>query len=206
MRLFRPGFLAGCFYPEALFRIKTTEKVLYLTFDDGPDKDSTPQLLDILARYTIKGLFFCSGKSAEMNPALMKLLRGEGHLIGNHGYHHLDGWRTDPATYNSDILNAVAFTSSKIFRPPFGRLSLKQSRNVSKSYKIVFWDIMAYDFDIAFGRDRSLKVLKEKIRPGSIIALHDKETSCANSILEEFIVFAKSKGYRFELLDLVDDK
>ena len=202
MRLFRPGFLAGCLYTEALFRIKTTEKVLYLTFDDGPDKGSTPQLLDILTRYNIKGLFFCSGKAAEMNPALLKLLRSKGHLIGNHGYNHLDGWRTDPASYISDIIKASGFTSAKIFRPPFGRMSIKQRSKVSESYKIVFWDIMAYDFDIAFGPNRSLRVLKEKIRPGSIIVLHDKESSCANSILEEFIVFALSRGYRFELLDI----
>jgi len=203
MRLFRPGFLAGCLYPEALFRIKTTEKVLYLTFDDGSDKGSTPQLLDILSRYSIKGLFFCSGNAAEMNPALMKLLRSKGHLVGNHGYNHLDGWRTDPVTYNSDIILASGFTSAKIFRPPFGRLSLKQKSKVSESYKIVFWDIMAYDFDLAFGRSRSLKVLKEKIRPGSIIVLHDKESSCANAILEEFIVFALNREYRFELLDVM---
>jgi peptidoglycan/xylan/chitin deacetylase (PgdA/CDA1 family) len=203
MRLFRPGFLAACLYPEAIFRIKTTEKVLYLTFDDGPDQGSTPQLLDILSRYNIKAIFFCSGHAAEMNPALLKLLRSDGHLIGNHGYNHLDGWRTDPASYISDLIRASCFTSSKIFRPPFGRLSLKQRRKVLESYKIIFWDIMAYDFDFSFGRDRSLRVLKEKIRPGSIIVLHDKVTSCANSILEEFIVFALDQGYRFELPDVV---
>ena len=202
MRLFRPGFFAACLYPEAIFRIKTTEKVLYLTFDDGPDQGSTPQLLNILSRYNIKALFFCSGIAAEMNPALLKLLRSDGHLIGNHGYKHLDGWRTDPVTYNSDIIKASGFTSAKIFRPPFGRLSFKQRRKVLGSYKIIFWDIMAYDFDISFGHDRSLRVLKEKIRPGSIIVLHDKASSCANSILEDFIVFARDQGYRFELPDL----
>jgi peptidoglycan-N-acetylglucosamine deacetylase len=203
MRLFRPGFLAACLYPETIFRIKTTEKVLYLTFDDGPDQGSTPQLLDILSRYNINALFFCSGYAAEMNPALLKLLRSEGHLIGNHGYNHLDGWRTDPVTYNSDLIRASCFTSAKIFRPPFGRLSFKQRRKVLESYKIILWDIMAYDFDISFGRDKSLRVLKEKIRPGSIIVLHDKVSSCANSILEEFIVFARDQGYRFELLDVM---
>jgi peptidoglycan/xylan/chitin deacetylase (PgdA/CDA1 family) len=58
MRLFRPGFLACCLYPEAIFRIRTTEKVLYLTFDDGPDPGSTPQLLDILKAYNIKATVF----------------------------------------------------------------------------------------------------------------------------------------------------
>jgi peptidoglycan-N-acetylglucosamine deacetylase len=205
MRLFRPGLLAACLYSEALFRIKTSEKVLYLTFDDGPDEGSTRQLLDILNRYSIKGLFFCSGNAAEKNPGLMKLIRSNGHRVGNHGYYHLDGWRTDAATYYSDIVKASGFTSAKIFRPPFGRLSLKQRKKVSESYKIVFWDIMPYDFDIAFGRDRSLRILKEKIRPGSIIVLHDTISSCANAIVEEFVIFAQDQGYRFELLDVAEN-
>jgi len=202
MRLFRPGFLAGCLYPEALFRIKTTDKVLYLTFDDGPDTVSTPQLLDILSRHSLKALFFCSGNAAEKNPDLMKMISSGGHLIGNHGYSHLDGWRTESAKYTEDVSKASAFTSGKIFRPPFGRLSVKQKRKLSGSYKIIFWDIMAYDFDVAFCGEKCLSVLKRKIRPGSIIVLHDKEASCANAIVEEFIIFAKSEGYRFELLDV----
>lgn len=203
MRLFRPGFLARCLYPEALFRIKTTDKVLYLTFDDGPDTVSTPHLLDILARHNIRVIFFCNGNAAEKNPGLMKLISIGGHLTGNHGYSHLDGWRTDSEKYNEDIRKASAFTSGKIFRPPFGRLSLKQKRKLSGSYKIVFWDIMAYDFDADFGGAKCLGVLKRNIRPGSIIVLHDKVSSCATEILEEFIMFTQSEGYRFELLNVV---
>jgi peptidoglycan/xylan/chitin deacetylase (PgdA/CDA1 family) len=201
MRLFRPGFLAGCLYPEALFRIQTTDKVLYLTFDDGPDRVSTPQLLDILSGFNIRVVFFCNGNAAERNPDLIKLISSRGHLIGNHGYSHLDGWRTDSEKYYEDAIRASAFTSGKIFRPPFGRLSLKQKKKLSGSYKIVFWDIMAYDFDVAFGGEKCLSVLKRKIRTGSIIVLHDKVSSCANDILEEFIMFAQGEGYRFELID-----
>ena len=62
MRLFRPCFIAGWLYPEALFRVKTNEKILCLTFDDGPDPDSTPVLLDILDKYDVKAVFFCNGR------------------------------------------------------------------------------------------------------------------------------------------------
>jgi peptidoglycan-N-acetylglucosamine deacetylase len=204
MRLFRSVFFADCLYPEALFRIKTPDKVLYMTFDDGPDPVSTPQLLDILARHNIKALFFCIGNAAEKNADIMKQIIGRGHVIGNHGYSHLDGWQTDSVKYTEDVHRASSFTSDKIFRPPFGRLSVKQKRELSGSYKIVFWDIIAYDFDGAFGREKSLSVLKRKIRPGSIIVLHDKVASCANTIVEEFINFAKKEGYRFELLNAFD--
>lgn len=201
MRLFRPVFLAGCLYPEALFRIKTTEKILYLTFDDGPDPVSTPQLLDILNEYDVKALFFCNGKAAEKHPDLInQILKGE-HLIGNHGYYHFDGWRTDSVKYIKDVVRASKYTSDKIFRPPFGRLSFKQKR-LLKSYKLVFWDIMAYDFDITFGRETCLTVLKKKIRPGSIIVLHDTASSTLTSIIGEFLIFAVNAGYRFELINV----
>ena len=147
MRLFRPGLLARWLYPEAVFRISTTEKVLYLTFDDGPDQDSTPRLLEILKAHNIAALFFCNGNRAEIYPDIMVKIRDEGHLIGNHGYNHSNGWRTGTGDYVSNVIRAANFTSDKIFRPPFGRLSLKQKRILLKSYKIFLWDIMPYDFD-----------------------------------------------------------
>jgi peptidoglycan/xylan/chitin deacetylase (PgdA/CDA1 family) len=203
MRLFRPVFFSGWLYPEAVFRIRTTEKVLYLTFDDGPDPVSTPRLLDILKTFNIKALFFCDGRAAEKFPDLINQIRSEGHQIGNHGYSHFDGWHTDTDKYINDITRASDYTSDKIFRPPYGRLSIKQ-KNLLKSCKIVFWDIMAYDFDATFGSAKSLGVLKKRKRPGSIIVLHDTPSSCANMILEEFIKYALSEGYRFELLDILE--
>lgn len=198
MRLFRPGLVAGCLYPDALFRIKTSEKRLYLTFDDGPDAESTPRLLDILRKHEISAIFFCNGAAAEKYPELIHQIRREGHNIGNHGYSHLDGWRTDALNYISDVKRASKLTSDKFFRPPFGRLSFRQAR-LLRQYKLILWDIMAYDFDSSFGSKKSLRILERKIRPGSIIVLHDTASSCANEILDEFILFALGKGYRFNI-------
>jgi peptidoglycan-N-acetylglucosamine deacetylase len=199
MRLFRPCFIAGWLYPDAIFRIRTTEKLLYLTFDDGPCPDSTPQLLDILDKYSIKALFFCDGKAAENQTDLITLMTSRGHLIGNHGYHHHDGWITSLNKYADDVINAAPFTSSVIFRPPYGRMRINQYRKLRETYKIVLWDIMPYDFDTSFGSANSLRVLKNKIRPGSIIVLHDTPDSGANNILDEFLTFAIRSDYRFEL-------
>jgi peptidoglycan/xylan/chitin deacetylase (PgdA/CDA1 family) len=201
MRLFRPGFLAACLYPEALFRIMAAEKLLYLTFDDGPDPLSTPQLLDILRKHAVPAVFFCTGVAAEKYPELISLIRKGGHLTGNHGYSHYDGWKTDNLTYINDVNRAAGLTSDKIFRPPFGRITFRQKR-LLKSFNIVFWDIMAYDFDSSFGNKRSLEILKRKIRPGSIIVLHDTASSCANKILNEFIEYALSEGYRFGIIGI----
>jgi peptidoglycan/xylan/chitin deacetylase (PgdA/CDA1 family) len=200
MRLFRPVFLAGCLYPGALFRIKTAEKKLYLTFDDGPDPLSTPRLLDILKKYGVSAMFFCNGEAAEKYPELIHLILQGPHVIGNHGYSHLNGWKTDTLKYVNDVKRASSLTSEKIFRPPFGRLSFRQSR-LLRPYKLVLWDIMAYDFDSSFGSKKSLDILKRKIRPGSIIVLHDTASSCAILILQEFIIFSVNEGYRFELVN-----
>ncbi len=127
-------------------------------------------------------------------------------MTGNHGYNHFDGWRTSSGAYISNVIRAANFTSDKLFRPPFGRLSLKQKQILLKSYKIILWDLMAYDFDPGFGSERSLKILKEKIRPGSIIVLHDTPSSCSNIILDEFLDFAAASGYRFEMINKVDSE
>jgi peptidoglycan-N-acetylglucosamine deacetylase len=201
MYFFRPRLLAGL-YPEAKFRIKTTEKILYLTFDDGPDPQSTPFLLEILKKHDIQATFFCVGHKAEEHPGLIKQILGNGHGIGNHTYNHTDGWRTGSARYIDEVTRASKSTSSFIFRPPFGRLKPDQYRILKRHFLIVFWDIMAYDFDMTFGAENSLKLLKKKIRPGSIIVLHDTPKSTVRFFLDEFVTFAVAKGYRFDPLPL----
>lgn len=185
--------------PEALFRVKVNEKILYLTFDDGPDPDSTPQLLEILNACSVKVTFFCSGKSAEKYPELITHIKSSGHLTGNHGYDHRNGWKTNTSGYVADVEKASAFTSDRIFRPPYGRITLRQRRRL-RDYKLVFWDIMAYDFDSTLNDVDCLKIITKKMRPGSIIILHDTPASCANRITGTFIAYALSKGYCFGLI------
>jgi peptidoglycan/xylan/chitin deacetylase (PgdA/CDA1 family) len=199
MRFFRPLSIAEWLYPDAIFRIKNNEKLLYLTFDDGPCRDSTPHLLEILERHSVKALFFCNGKRAEKYPDMVGLMISKGHIIGNHGYNHDDGWLTSTNKYIDDVNFAAPFTSSGLFRPPYGRMRTNQYRQLSETYKIILWDLMPYDFDTSFGSANSLRVLKNKIRPGSIIVLHDTSDSSANKILDEFITFSISSGFRFKL-------
>ncbi|OFX86745.1 MAG: hypothetical protein A2X06_17795 [Bacteroidetes bacterium GWC2_40_22] len=201
MRIFRPCIIAGYFYPEALFRIKTTDKIICLTFDDGPDPSSTPVLLEILDRYKIKALFFCIGSRAEKYPDLVKRIIEEGHIMGNHTYSHLNGWSTSVKSYTRDVEKASALTSGKWFRPPFGRLRLLQYYRLKQKYKILFWDVMPYDFDDSFPREDSLRILLKKIRPGSVIVLHDRYRPDISNYVNQFIESAIRKGYRFVLPD-----
>lgn len=197
MRLYRPSAIIRWLYPEALFRVKTKEKILYLTFDDGPHPGSTPFLLDILDRYNIKSVFFCSGKAAERYPELVKKIRSKGHIIGNHGYSHLNGWKTSTKKYCEDVRIAAGHTSDNLFRPPYGRLSIRQYFKLRKSFKIVLWDIMPYDFDTGFAMEKSLGILTRMIRPGSVIVLHDTPASSSTKLLGELLDLAISKNYRF---------
>lgn len=199
MRIFRPCFIAGWIFSEAIFRIKTDEKIICLTFDDGPDPASTPVLLEILGRHNIKALFFCTGRNAESHPSLMARILSEGHLTGNHTWSHLNGLTSSVKNYLDDADKAAAITSDKWFRPPFGRLRVFQYYMLKKRYRILFWDIMPYDFDESFAPEDSLKVLLKKIRPGSIIVLHDNGRSSSAVYLESFLKKVTERGYRFVL-------
>ena len=187
------------FYSGAIFRIGKKGKVVCLTFDDGPDPVSTPKILEVLAGQEVRAIFFCTGSAAEKYPELTGLIRSAGHVIGNHGYRHADGWKTSCKSYIENVLKAGPFTSDRLFRPPYGHLSPVQYRRLKKSYKIVLWDIMPYDFDSSFGSRNSLRILMRMIRPGAVIALHDKPDSSALLFLDEFINLAAAAGYSFAL-------
>jgi peptidoglycan/xylan/chitin deacetylase (PgdA/CDA1 family) len=199
MRLVSPWLLSRLIYPDALFRKKSDKKILYLTFDDGPDPISTPEILSILHKHDIKSVFFCTGAAAERYPELIADITSQGHLLGNHGYDHPDGWKRSCKDYCNNIKKAASLTSDRIFRPPYGRLRLNQYRCLIKNYKIILWDIMPYDFDPELDSLQVLKLLEKKLRPGSIIVFHDSERSNCRRILGSFIEDTLSKGYMFGL-------
>jgi peptidoglycan/xylan/chitin deacetylase (PgdA/CDA1 family) len=197
MRLFRPSAFFRLLYPEGLSRLKTRGKELVLTFDDGPDPASTPHLAEILDRHGIKSFFFCTGRKAEKYPELVSMLRLRGHITGNHGYDHLNGWKTANATYLNNVREASDFTSLEYFRPPYGLLKPGQYRELKKNYRIILWDVMPYDFDKKIGGKECLSILKRMIRPGSVIVLHDTAGSSVHGFIDEFIGYAADSGYSF---------
>jgi peptidoglycan/xylan/chitin deacetylase (PgdA/CDA1 family) len=202
MKLIRPGFITRWLFPGSVSRIKTDQRVLYLTFDDGPYPGSTVRITGILNKYGIKCIFFCSGKQALKYPDLMAHLSSNGHLTGNHGYDHPDGWKISAAKYLVDVRMAAGVINNPLFRPPYGHLTPAQFRELKKHFIIFFWDLMPYDFDRESVARQILDTLKKNIRPGSVIVLHDTPDSLSPGLLEEFIGYALAEGYTFSLPDI----
>jgi peptidoglycan/xylan/chitin deacetylase (PgdA/CDA1 family) len=199
MRFFRPLFIAKWIYPDAVFRIRNREKKLFLTFDDGPDPLSTPLIINILERHNVKALFFCRGDAAVQNPQLIQEIKKRDHLIGNHSYTHLNGWKSSVRKYCLDAKQSADYTSVELFRPPFGKIGFRQYRILSKTSRIFFWDVIPYDFDKRMTPARCLDVLAKYVRNGSVIALHDSADSLCTLFLDDFLVHAKSRGFEFSL-------
>jgi len=198
MRIFRLPILFRLIYPGAIFRYNARAgNIVYLTFDDGPVKGVTEQVLEILVREDIKATFFCSGELTEKNPGLIRMIRNGGFGIANHGYHHIKGWRTKSSEYISNTFKGASITGSRLFRPPFGSITPWQYSRLRKDFRVVFWDLILYDFDQSFDTGRILNLLKRRIRPGSVIVLHDNEKSNSPLILGDIIKTIREMGYVF---------
>lgn len=201
IRNYRRPLPAALIYPDAVYNVRSEGRKLYLTFDDGPDPESTPVILDILKAHCVKATFFCTGSRVFASPGLFARIATEGHTVGNHGYSHLNGLTTPVRTYCADVFRGRDITCSNLFRPPYGRLRIRQYRILERSMQIVFWDIMPYDFDQRLDGGASYSHLMKRLRPGSVIVLHDKPTSSALQYLDRFLGIAQSEGWAFGSVD-----
>jgi peptidoglycan/xylan/chitin deacetylase (PgdA/CDA1 family) len=202
MYLHRIPELVKPLFGDLLWRMPTTERVIYLTFDDGPTPGVTDRVLDILNAHQAKATFFCVGRHAASEPTLIERMRNEGHALGNHTWEHLDGWRTPTTTYLRSVLKGQPFTGSDLFRPPYGHLTREQAHALRARYKVVMWDILSADFDPALTADQCERNVMTRLRPGSIIVFHDslKAWPRLQGALPRVLTQAADDGYRFEAL------
>lgn len=100
---YKTPFILKYLFPECEWKVKTKDKKIYLTFDDGPVPDVTEYVLEVLKKYDCKATFFCVGENIYRNPGIYKKLVAEGHQTGNHTYHHLNGWSTDTEDYIRNV-------------------------------------------------------------------------------------------------------
>ncbi|QED38813.1 polysaccharide deacetylase family protein [Antarcticibacterium arcticum] len=102
------------FFPSLLWNKVSTEKILYLTFDDGPIPEVTPWVLSLLKEYDAKATFFCIGDNVHKHPDVFKMILADGHRIGNHTFNHLNGWKTSSDNYLENILQAERTIRDKL--------------------------------------------------------------------------------------------
>ena len=192
-------------YPSCLWNYPDTgQKIIYLSFDDGPHPEATPFVLDMLKQYGAKACFFCIGKNVVQQPAIYKRILLEGHRVGNHTHNHLNGWKTDSRVYFEDIEKARTQIDSDLFRPPYGRISAFQILNLQEKwkYRIVMWDILSGDFDPNLNGEQSAERVIRKTRSGSIVVFHDsaKAFRVLQTALPKVLEYFSSRGYRFEVI------
>ncbi|HUS86181.1 MAG TPA: polysaccharide deacetylase family protein [Bacteroidales bacterium] len=197
MRIFRFPLILRYLYPYALFRIKNAGNNIFLTFDDSPTPGVTSELVKILKHRNIPATFFCIGKNVKNNPEEFALLVKEEFTIANHGFSHIRGWKTPDPVYISDVEKGSRIASSTVFRPPYGSMSFLQGRILSKQHRIVFWDLMVYDYDQEMTGELVVQIIRKNIRSGSIIVLHDNIKSDCHLFLNKVIDLVIDMGYCF---------
>lgn len=200
--LVRPPQLLRKFYKDSIWRMDKKESTIYLTFDDGPIPEITPWVLDILKEYGINATFFCVGDNISKNPKLFERIKNEGHQVGNHTFNHLKGWKVKKDIYCENVEKCQALTKTNLFRPPYGRIKKNQYKLLSREYKVVFWDVLSYDYDKFITSEKCLDNSIKYTRNGSIIVFHDSIKAQKNLkfALPHYIEHFLKLNYKFAML------
>jgi peptidoglycan-N-acetylglucosamine deacetylase len=178
---------------------------VYLTFDDGPDPEATGFVLDQLRSYDQRATFFCIGKNVERYPDLYARIVLEGHAVGNHTWHHLNGWNSSLDEYLADVRRTQALIPSRLFRPPYGRASRQQMKSLIQpafQMKVVMWSLLSGDFDPGISKERCLRNVVRHLKEGDIVVFHDSQKALQKMsyVLPKLLEWMKENGYRSEVL------
>lgn len=196
-----PGFFTSLF-KNAVWRFDETDRVIYLTFDDGPIPEVTPWVLELLRKEDIKATFFCVGENVVTYPEVYQQILNDGHSVGNHTYNHWQGLKKGNPEYFNNIEKAGEYINSNLFRPPHGWLKPSQYNFLKNKFRIIMWDLISCDYDSRFSPRAVLGNIKDFVRPGSVITFHDSIKAWKNleRALPESIIWLKEQGYRFEAI------
>ena len=204
-----PNFIQR-FFPNIIWKKKTDEKKIWLTFDDGPEDEVTEFILETLKKFNIKASFFLIGKKIQEFPELTKEIIKEGHIVGNHSFSHLNGFKSKNEEYIYDIelgqklinekLVEMGITNKiKIFRPPYGRILPRQIKRLKENYKIVMWDVFSWDFKKNISPEKIYNNVIDNVTEGSILVFHNNNKSLENLklTLEDTLIKLNERGFVF---------
>ncbi len=209
------------YYEEAgqiVWEINTDEKIIALTFDDGPHRKYTAQILDVLAKHNAKATFFIVGQNAEKNPEVVERMYKEGHELANHTFTHplrtnVPNLLKEIKKTNDTIHNITGFTPT-LFRPVEGQYSDAMIEAVAKEgYKVVMWSWHLDTLDWKSpGTNRIVNTVLNGVKEGNIVLFHDGGGNRRQTVqaIEKILAELDSQGYRFvtvsELLDVRSKK
>lgn len=208
LRLFKTPWLLKKLMPSYTWHRAVQGKVLYLTFDDGPIPEVTPWVLQQLENYRAKATFFCVGENLVKHPDIAQQVLAQGHLLANHTFNHLKGWQTPLQTYLHNTaqcqleLERLQPASGKLFRPPYGRITGKQAKELRDTYELVMWDVLTNDYDQNLSPEKCLRQSIKSTQSGSIIVFHDSLKAQRNLMyaLPRFLEHFTKLGYTFDTL------
>ena len=205
MYLVKTPWWLRMFYPFLTWRIKTSGKKIYLTFDDGPHETATPFVLDLLKQYNARATFFCIGKNVAKHPAIYERVLAEGHSVGNHTMNHVNGWKVNDAVYVDEVTQAGVLIRSDLFRPPYGRIKRSQQRKlktINPKLKTIMWDVLSGDFDTGLPPEGCLAYVLYHTKAGSIIVFHDstKAWERMSFALPKVLEHFSKEGFEFAVI------
>ncbi len=195
---------------DAFYAEDTSDKVLYLTFDCGFENGNTPAILDALKKHNAKGTFFIVGNYLTTSPDLVKRMVEEGHIVGNHSYHHPDMTSMGKEDFSAELgeletlyEQTIGTPMMKYYRPPQGKYS-ENSLQIAKDlgYKTFFWSLAYVDWnqDSQPTHEEAFDKLLSRVHPGAVVLLHN--TSKTNGeIMDELLTKWEEMGYTFKSLD-----
>ena len=194
-------------YLKALCRAESTDKVVALTFDDGPDADSTPRVLDLLKRYDVRATFFVVGEQARQNPELIHRMVAEGHTVAGHSYYHLPQstlWSSQRYTEElfrcNDVVARLTGLRMRLYRPPFGVTNPPIARAVKNLGLIpVGWSVRSLD-TMTKDTDRVVDRVMRGLRGGDVILLHDRLEN-GEELLEKLLTALRTQHYTTATVD-----
>lgn len=201
----------GWLYPDIVFRTSAREQTAYLTFDDGPNPQLTPRILDILDRHRARATFFLLGSRAERNPELVRAIIQAGHGVGNHTFSHPDPWRAPAADVIRELdrttvlLDHLCGRPPAWMRPPYGHFTRPIRDWCSRRrQKLIMWDLGPGDFLASISSANVVRHVTSYVRPGSIIVLHDNPRCRATTpeALESVLARLTDDGWRFPMLPI----
>jgi len=160
-------------FPGVVWNLPGNRKEILLTFDDGPVPVATEWILDSLRDYRLKALFFCLGERVEQHPELFYRIIEEGHRVGNHTYNHPDGWKTSKKKYLENVEKGNSIIHGNLFRPPYGRLTPQQYVRLRKTWRIIMWSWLVYDFNNQASERKLWEKLELHLSEGGIFVFHD---------------------------------